>query len=117
MDRAEKQELVTALNGVLKNATAVVIAHYSGLSVAQMSTLRRQMKSKGAGMKVAKNRLAKKALEGTDVAHVASLLKGPTVIAYSGDPVSATKVAQLINAPASKLARVFGAYGQESATA
>jgi large subunit ribosomal protein L10 len=93
VDRAEKQELVTALNGVLKNATAVVIAHYSGLSVAQMSTLRRQMKSKGAGMKVAKNRLAKKALEGTDVAHVASLLKGPTVIAYSGDPVSAPKVA------------------------
>ena len=44
-------------------------------------------------MKVAKNRLAKIALEGTDVASIASLLKGPTVIAYSGDPVAAPKVA------------------------
>ena len=93
MDRAEKQEQVTALNGVFKNAVAVVVAHYSGLTVAQMSALRRQMKQKGAGVKVAKNRLAKKALEGTDVAHVASLLKGPTVIAYSGDPVTAPKIA------------------------
>ena len=93
MDRAEKQEQVTALNGVFKNAAAVVVAHYSGLTVAQMSALRRQMKKNGAGVKVAKNRLAKKALEGTDVAHVASLLKGPTVIAYSGDPVTAPKIA------------------------
>ena len=93
VDRAEKQEQVTALNGVFKNAQAVVVAHYSGLTVAQMSALRRQMKQKGAGVKVAKNRLAKKALEGTDVAHVASLLKGPTVIAYSGDPVTAPKIA------------------------
>jgi large subunit ribosomal protein L10 len=93
VDRAEKQEQITALNGVFKRAAAVVVAHYAGLTVAQMSTLRRQMKAKGAGVKVAKNRLAKKALEGTDAAHVASLLKGPTVIAYSGDPVSAPKVA------------------------
>jgi large subunit ribosomal protein L10 len=93
VDRAEKQELVTALNGVFKGAAAVVVAHYSGLTVAQMSILRRQMKRQGAGVKVAKNRLAKKALEGTDVAHVAPLLKGPTVIAYSSDPVTAPKVA------------------------
>ena len=93
MDRAEKQEQVTALNGVFKNAQAVVVAHYSGLTVAQMSVLRRQMKQKGAGVKVAKNRLAKKALEGTEVAHIAPLLKGPTVIAYSGDPVTAPKIA------------------------
>jgi large subunit ribosomal protein L10 len=93
VDRVEKQEAVTALNGVLKKAAAVVVAHYSGLSVAQMSTLRRQMKAKGAGVKVAKNRLAKRALEGTEVAHIASLLKGPTVIAFSGDPVTAPKIA------------------------
>jgi len=61
--------------------------------VAQMQTLRRQMKHAGAAVKVAKNRLAKIALDGTDVATIAPLLKGPTLIAYSGDPVAAPKVA------------------------
>ena len=93
MDRAEKQELVTALTEVFKSTSVVVVAHYSGLTVAQMSKLRRQMKAEGATVKVAKNRLAKIALEGSDVAHVAPLLKGPTLIAYSSDPVAAPKVA------------------------
>jgi len=93
VDRAEKQESIEALKGVFQAAAVVVVAHYSGLSVAQMQTLRRQMKQAGAQVKVAKNRLAKIALEGADVASIASLLKGPTLIAYSGDPVAAPKVA------------------------
>ena len=93
MDRAEKKELVATLHGVFKATNVVVVAHYSGLSVAQMQTLRKQMKHAGATVKVAKNRLAKIALEGTDVAAIAPLLKGPTVIAFSGDPVAAPKVA------------------------
>ncbi|MFG1419454.1 50S ribosomal protein L10 [Xanthobacter sp. V0B-10] len=93
MDRAEKQQLVTTLTEVFKTTSVVVVAHYSGLTVAQMSKLRRQMKAEGATVKVAKNRLAKIALEGSDVAHVAPLLKGPTLIAYSSDPVAAPKVA------------------------
>ena len=93
MDRAAKKELVATLNEVFKASNVVVVAHYSGLTVAQMQTLRRQMKQAGAAVKVAKNRLAKIALEGTDVALVAPLLKGPTVIAYSSDPVAAPKVA------------------------
>ena len=92
MDRAAKKELVAALNGVFKASNVVVVAHYAGLTVAQMQTLRRQMRQAGASVKVAKNRLAKIALEGTDAAAVAPLLKGPTVIAYSGDPVAAPKV-------------------------
>jgi large subunit ribosomal protein L10 len=93
VDRAGKTELVTALNAVFKATNVVVVAHYSGLTVAQMQTLRRQMKQAGAAVKVAKNRLAKIALDGTDVATIAPLLKGPTLIAYSGDPVAAPKVA------------------------
>ncbi|ABS68591.1 50S ribosomal protein L10 [Xanthobacter versatilis] len=93
MDRAQKQELVTTLTDVFKSTSVVVVAHYSGLTVAQLSRLRRQMKASGATVKVAKNRLAKIALEGSDVAHVSSLLKGPTLIAYSSDPVAAPKVA------------------------
>jgi large subunit ribosomal protein L10 len=93
VDRAGKKELIDALNAVFKATSVVVVAHYSGLTVAQMQTLRRQMKQAGASVKVAKNRLAKIALDGTDVATIAPLLKGPTLIAYSGDPVAAPKVA------------------------
>ncbi len=93
MDRAEKKEAVAALNEAFKATNVVVVAHYSGLTVAQMQTLRRQMRQAGASVKVAKNRLAKIALAGSDVASIASLLKGPALIAYSGDPVAAPKVA------------------------
>ena len=93
MDREGKKELVATLNAVFKAANVVVVAHYSGLTVVQMQNLRRQMKQAGAAVKVAKNRLAKIALDGTDVATIAPLLTGPTLIAYSGDPVAAPKVA------------------------
>ncbi len=93
MDRAAKQESITELSEVFKASNVVVVAHYAGLTVAQMQTLRRQMKQAGAQVKVAKNRLAKIALKDTDAAVISPLLKGPTVLAYSGDPVSAPKVA------------------------
>jgi len=93
LDRAAKTELVSSLGNVFKSTKVVVVAHYSGLTVAQMQTLRRQMKQAGASVRVAKNRLAKIALEGSEVASIAPLLKGPTLIAFSGDPVSAPKVA------------------------
>lgn len=93
VDRAEKKELVTSLHEVFQNTSVVVVAHYSGLSVAQMTDLRRRMKDAGGTVKVAKNRLAKLALEGTDYAHMDGLMKGPTVIAYSDDPVVAPKIA------------------------
>ena len=93
MDRTEKKELVATLSEVFKTTNVVVVAHYSGLTVAQMQNLRKQAKLAGAQVKVAKNRLAKIALDGTDVASIAPLMKGPTVIAYSGDPIAAPKVA------------------------
>ncbi len=93
VERAAKKESVEQLNEVFKTTSVAIVAHYSGLTVAQMQILRKQMKLAGASVKVAKNRLAKIALEGTDVASIAPLLKGPTVIAFSGDPVAAPKVA------------------------
>jgi len=92
VDRAAKQESIESLKEVFKSSGVVVVAHYAGLTVAQMQALRRQARQAGASVKVAKNRLAKIALEGTDVASVAALMKGPTVIAYSGDAVAAPKV-------------------------
>ena len=93
VERAAKKEAIEALNGVFKATSVAIVAHYSGLTVAQMQKLRMQMKQAGASVKVSKNRLAKIALEGTDVVAIGSLLKGPTVIATSNDPVAAPKVA------------------------
>jgi large subunit ribosomal protein L10 len=114
VDRAAKKELVTTLNGVFKDTNVVVIAHYSGLNVSQMQMLRKQMKQAGAAVKVAKNRLAKIALEGTDAAVVVPLLKGPTLIAYSGDPVAAPKVAVDFAKANDKLVILGGAMGKTS---
>jgi large subunit ribosomal protein L10 len=93
VERAAKRELVTNLGDVFENTGVVVVAHYSGLTVADMQKLRAQMKQAGATVKVAKNRLAKIALEGKAVASIGPLLKGPTLLAYSNDPVAAPKVA------------------------
>ena len=93
MERAAKQDAIAELNGVFKTSNVVVVAHYSGLTVSQMQQLRKQMRQAGAKVKVAKNRLAKIALEGTDAAVIVPLLKGPTLIAYSDDPVAAPKAA------------------------
>ena len=112
MDRAAKKELVTVLNGVLRDTSVVVVAHYSGLNVAQMQTLRKQMKLAGAQVKVAKNRLVKIAAEGTEAAAIVPLLKGPTLIAYSGDPIAAPKVAADFAKGHDKFVILGGAMGQ-----
>jgi large subunit ribosomal protein L10 len=112
VDRAAKHELVAELNGLFKASNVVVVAHYAGLTVADMQKLRTQMKQGGAKVKVAKNRLAKIALEGTDVAVVAPLLKGPTLIAYSGDPVAAPKAAADFAKANEKFVILGGAMGK-----
>jgi len=93
VDRAEKKQLVESLNGVFKQTAVVVVARNAGLTVSQMQNLRKQMKQAGASVKVTKNRLAKIALDGTDASAIVPLLRGPTVLAYSGDPIAAPKVA------------------------
>ncbi len=78
MDRAAKAELVTSLNGVFKDAGAVVVAHYAGMSVAQMTDYRKRMAEAGGKVKVAKNKLAQLALKDTDAAGIVDLFKGQT---------------------------------------
>jgi large subunit ribosomal protein L10 len=112
VDRAEKKAAIETLNGVFKASNVVVVAHYSGLTVAQMQLLRKQMRLAGASVKVAKNRLAKIALEGTDVASIGPLLKGPTVIAYSSDVIAAPKVATDFAKANEKFVILGGAMGK-----
>ena len=111
MDRAEKKEAVAALSDVFKSTSVVVVAHYSGLTVAQMQKLRGQMREAGAKVEVAKNRLVKIALDGTDVASIGPLMKGPTLIAYSSDPVAAPKVAVAFAKDNDKFVILGGAMG------
>jgi large subunit ribosomal protein L10 len=112
VDRAEKKEAVAALHDVFSKTSVVVVAHYSGLTVAQMQRLRKQMKAAGASVQVAKNRLAQIALEGTDVASIGPLLKGPTLIAHSADPVAAAKAAVAFAKENDKFVLLGGAMGK-----
>eukprot|EP01132_Coremiostelium_polycephalum_P012126 gene12126-14831_t len=172
VEKAEKREFVTWLNGVFKDSGSVVVAHYTGLTVAQLSDLRSKMRDAGGTVKVAKNRLAKIALQGTESEGISDLFTGQTLVAYSNDPITApkiaiefakgneklvilggsmgattldadgvkalaalpsldelraklvgmiqtpaTRIAQIVNAPAGQLARVFGAYARKDEAA
>lgn len=114
MDRAEKREFVTNLNEVFKGTGSVVVAHYAGLTVAQMNDLRSKMRNAGGTVKVAKNRLAIIALQGTDSETMKGLFKGQTLIAYSDDPVAAPKVASDFAKTNDKLVILGGAMGTTS---
>ncbi|SMH45586.1 50S ribosomal protein L10 [Mesorhizobium australicum] len=111
MERAEKREFVTGLNEVFKSTGSVVVAHYAGLTVAQMNDLRSKMRAAGGTVKVAKNRLAIIALQGTDSESMKGLFKGQTLIAYSEDPVAAPKVASDFAKGNEKLIILGGAMG------
>jgi large subunit ribosomal protein L10 len=111
VDRAQKEKLVATLNEVFSSTGVVVVTHYSGLSVAQMSDLRNRMREAGGHVKVAKNRLAKRALEGTEKTGIADLFTGPTCLVYSDDPVTAPKVAVNFARTNEQLVIIGGAMG------
>jgi large subunit ribosomal protein L10 len=113
VDRAAKSGLVTSLHGVFKDTGVVVVAHYAGMTVAQMTDYRRRVKAAGGSVKVAKNRLAKLALKDTDVAGIAGLFKGPTCIAFSKDPISAAKTAVAYAKENEKLVILGGSMGRQ----
>lgn len=91
MDRAEKQELVASLKEVFSSASVVVVTHYSGLNVSEMTELRNQVREAGASFRVTQNRLTRLALDGTGYQPLESYFGGPTAIGYSDDPVAAPK--------------------------
>lgn len=111
VERAEKKQFVEDMHGVFTKASVVVVAHYSGLTVANLQDLRKRMREAGATVQVTKNRLSKIALEGTSVASIGPLLRGPTLIAYSDDPVAAPKVAVEFAKGNEKLVILGGAMG------
>jgi len=92
MDRNQKEASVEELNGIFDNAGSVVMAHYTGMTVAEMTELRAKLREQGGTFKVVRNRLAKIALKGKPGEGAADLFTGPVAIAYSEDFVAAPKV-------------------------
>lgn len=113
MNRAEKQSLIESTNAKLGKAQIALVVHNKGLTVAQMNDLRAKMREAGAEFKVTKNRLAKIATKDTAFANIADLLKGPTVLATSNDPVSVAKGLVDFAKTNEKLVIVGGAYGEQ----
>ena len=114
MDRAQKEKVVEELGQIFESSGVVVVAHYEGLTVAEMQDLRSQMREAGGSVRVAKNKLAKIALDGKPCASIADYLTGMTVLAYSEDPVAAAKVADKYAKDNQKFVILGGAMGENA---
>ncbi|MFK7838593.1 MAG: 50S ribosomal protein L10 [Sulfitobacter sp.] len=114
MDRAQKEQLVEELGQIFESSGVVVVAHYVGMTVAEMQDLRARARDAGGAVRVAKNRLAKIALQGRPCESIGDLLTGMTVLTYSEDPVAAAKVAQEYAKENQKLVILGGAMGENA---
>lgn len=112
MDRAQKEKVVEELGQIFESSGVVVVAHYVGMTVAQMQDLRAKMREVGGSVRVAKNTLAKIALEGKPGASMGKLLTGMTVLTYSEDPVAAAKVADAYAKANDKFVILGGSMGE-----
>jgi len=117
VDRTEKREFVTELNQVLAATSMIVVTRNAGLTVAEVTDLRRKMRASGSTYKVAKNRLTNLALAGTPFAGIQPMLKGPTALAWSKDPVAVAKAAVEFAKTNDKFVLIGGALGSQTLNA
>ena len=114
VDRAQKEQLVDELGQIFESSGVVVVSHYAGLTVANMQDLRAKASDAGAAVRVAKNRLAKIALNDKPCASIADLLTGMTVLTFSEDPVAAAKVAEDFSKDNDNFVILGGAMGENA---
>ncbi|MEL6102585.1 MAG: 50S ribosomal protein L10, partial [Pseudomonadota bacterium] len=114
MDRAQKEKVVDELGQIFESSGVVVVAHYAGLTVAEMQDLRAKAREADAAVRVAKNRLAKIALDGKPCESIADYLTGMTVLTFSEDPVAAAKVAEGFAKDNDKFVILGGAMGENA---
>ena len=112
MNRVEKEEVVADLNRTFSDAAAVVVTHYRGMNVAEITDLRGRMREAGANFRVTKNRLARLALDGTPYAPLAEMFDGPVAIAYSDDVIAPAKTCVNFAKQNDKLVVLGGAMGE-----
>ena len=114
MNKLEKEAVISSLQGSFSEAAAIVVTHYKGMTVAEVTNLRSGMRKLGAEFRVTKNSLAKLALKGTRYEKLSELLVGPVAIAYSKDPIAAAKgIVEFAN-DNEKLVILGGAVGEEA---
>lgn len=113
MNRTEKHEFVNNFSALLNKANFVLVTHYKGLSVQEISSLRKKIKQENAFFKVTKNSLAKRAIKNTNYKNLDPFFVGPTAVAYSDDPVSAAKVIVNFSKDNEKLTIIAGAMGDK----
>ena len=111
MNREEKTQLLSELNELFNNSEVVVVSHYKGLTVEEVSELRNNIRKAGAGFRVTKNRITRLALKGTKFEDLADLFVGPTAIAFANDPISACKACVEFAKTNEKLIVLGGAMG------
>ena len=114
MDRAKKEKVVDELGQIFEGSGVVVVSHYAGLTVADMQDLRARARAADASVRVAKNRLAKIALEGKPCESITDLLSGMTVLTFSEDPVAAAKVSEEFSKEYESFEILGGAMGEKS---
>ncbi|KAB7614258.1 50S ribosomal protein L10 [Amylibacter sp. SFDW26] len=112
MDRAQKEALVDELGQIFTDSGVVVVSHYAGITVAEMQDFRARMREAGGSVRVAKNKLAKIALDGKPCESISGMLTGMTVMSYSEDPVAAAKVTNDYAKENDKLVILGGAMGE-----
>ena len=116
MNRTQKEAFVTDLNSALQGAESIVVSHYRGLTVADMESLRHNVREVGGSVQVAKNRLAKIAFKGTAYENLEDLMTGPTVLTMAEDPISAAKAAQKFADKNDNFVILGGAMGEQKLT-
>jgi large subunit ribosomal protein L10 len=114
VDRAQKEKVVDELGQIFDSSGVVVVSRYEGMTVAEMQDLRARMREAGGSVRVAKNKLARIALEGKAQASISQYLEGMTVLAYSEDPVAAAKVVDAFAKDNQKLVILGGAMGENA---
>jgi large subunit ribosomal protein L10 len=117
MDRAQKRTFVKDLNARLGGVELMVVTQYRGLTVAEMEELRNKMRTEGGEVQVTKNRLAKRAFEGTPFVAAEEYMTGPTALAFSSDPLAAAKVTQKFADDHDNLIIIGGVMGEKKLTA
>ena len=113
MDRSQKEEMVKTLEGIFDSSGSVVMAEYSGMTVAEMTELRAKLREKGATIRVVKNRLAKRAMAGKPFEAAGAMFTGPVAIAYAEDMTSAPKVAVEFAKDSKAFSIIGGFMGEE----
>ena len=113
MNRKQKEKVVDDLSQIFSNSGVVLVAHYTGLTVSEISELRNLMRESNCGVRVAKNRLSKIALEGKANAKISEFLNGQTVLLFSEDPVAAAKISVKFSKSNENLKLIGGSLGEE----